>query len=653
MTPLAATASAPTVAERDLHVARVQAAVRAWQPYLEGRASDPPAVQYRASEGPENAVRLDLLCRLFGLDALEADVVLTLWVLAFVPEWRPAIAALDGGREDVTALCVSRAHGHPPQPRLRSDAPLLSWHIVSEGRTESSGNPGLSLDPHILAWLEGRHEPDRALMPLLAQVQGGEALPSWPVASTVAAVRETFKRGDRLRVQLITRDRNAATSFAAVVAAAVGLPVLAIGSGAHEPANRDTVVRLQRQAFLDRCALLWPRAFTTDEVAQPPAHIAWFPLQFTVTDAPAPGSFPGARDLVVVLPAPAADERRTLWQRALPESRAWDRAAFNALAQRYVALPADIAEVAAMRPSSPAEAVQHLLARSRGDLGTLAQRLDTPFVWDDLVVPPALRGALRDIAFEAGDRVGFWEQPHVARLFPQGRGLVTLFCGPPGTGKTMAAQVIAGELGLDLYRVDLSAVISKWVGETSQNLQKILARAADRNVALFFDEADALYGKRVDEVRDAQDRFANMDVSHLMVAIENYSGVVLLASNLKTNIDPAFIRRIRYCVEFPKPDRTARREIWGRVVAGVWGPNTASTLSAALDALSDHDATGAQIKNACLTAAFAARQQRGKVSRPMLARGLARELAKDGQGLSERALANLVDDTKSRRGGGR
>jgi SpoVK/Ycf46/Vps4 family AAA+-type ATPase len=263
-------------------------------------------------------------------------------------------------------------------------------------------------------------------------------------------------------------------------------------------------------------------------------------------------------------------------------------------------------------------------------------------------VPAAVGDALRDIAFEANDRRAFWEQPRVARLFPQGRGLVALFCGPPGTGKTMAAQVIAAELGLDLYRVDLSAVVSKWVGETAQHLEKVLARAADQNLALFFDEADALYGKRVDEIRDAQDRFANMDISHLMVAIENYTGIVLLASNLKTNIDPAFIRRIRYCVEFPKPDRTARRAIWQRVTAGLWNARVATALAPALDELAEHEVTGAQIKNACLSAAFTARRSGRRPTRAILALALARELAKDGQGISARALAKLSGSMRAK-----
>jgi SpoVK/Ycf46/Vps4 family AAA+-type ATPase len=215
-----------------------------------------------------------------------------------------------------------------------------------------------------------------------------------------------------------------------------------------------------------------------------------------------------------------------------------------------------------------------------------------------------------------------------------------LFAGPPGTGKTMAAQVIAAELGLDLWRVDLSAVLSKWVGETAQHLQKVLSACTTRRAVLFFDEADALYGKRVEDVRDAQDRFANMDVSHLMVALEAYDGVIVMATNLRGNIDAAFMRRIRHVVEFPRPDACARREIWRRASEAVLGDQALE--SAELECLARLDATGAQIKNAVLSGVFAARGAGTRADKRLFGRMLARELAKDGAGISQRDLNDIL-----------
>jgi SpoVK/Ycf46/Vps4 family AAA+-type ATPase len=212
----------------------------------------------------------------------------------------------------------------------------------------------------------------------------------------------------------------------------------------------------------------------------------------------------------------------------------------------------------------------------------------------------------------------------------------------------MAAQVIAADLGLDLLRIDLSAVISKWVGETAQHLQKILSARSSRRSILFFDEADALYGRRVEEVRNAQDRFANMDVSHLMVALESFDGIVLLATNLRASIDPAFIRRIRHVVDFPRPDAPARREIWSRVVGALFGPKQAAELSADLARVSAIESTGAQIKNAALSALFASRRTGAPPDAQLFGRMLARELAKDGAGLSERELETVLGTSEIR-----
>src|SRR5262249_34306246 len=167
---------------------------------------------------------------------------------------------------------------------------------------------------------------------------------------------------------------------------------------------------------------------------------------------------------------------------------------------------------------------------------------------DDLVVPERVPEALEDFAFEARDRVTFWESPCAQRLFPRGTGLVALFGGPPGTGKTMAAQVIAAALELDLFRIDLAPVVSKYIGETAKHLGQIFARAARMNAVLLFDEADALFSKRT-EVKDAHDRYANADTSYLLQLLEEYRGIVILATNKKQNIDPAFIRRVRYVFE--------------------------------------------------------------------------------------------------------
>ncbi|MDL1901450.1 ATP-binding protein, partial [Anaerolineae bacterium CFX9] len=262
---------------------------------------------------------------------------------------------------------------------------------------------------------------------------------------------------------------------------------------------------------------------------------------------------------------------------------------------------------------------------------------------DDLVVSESLRDQLRDYVYEARERAALWEQHAEARrLFPQGRGLAALFSGPPGTGKTMAAQVIAAELGLELFRIDLSTVISKYVGETAYNLQKILVRAKDMDAVLFFDEADALYARRT-EVRDAHDRYANTDTNHLLQAIEAYDGLAILATNRKSAIDPAFLRRLRYVMEFSKPDAGQRWELWLRMIGALAGEDALRPLQPVIEKFAaELELTGAQIKFAVLSALFTARREERPLSTEHLLRGLDRELSKEGRALNERERARLL-----------
>jgi SpoVK/Ycf46/Vps4 family AAA+-type ATPase len=311
------------------------------------------------------------------------------------------------------------------------------------------------------------------------------------------------------------------------------------------------------------------------------------------------------------------------------------------MATRHRLTIGEIAALAAQRPSGPEDAAARVRDTHRQRLGDIAQWIECPFTADDLVLPAMLREAIGDLVFEAGARARIWEEGAARRLFPQGRGLFALLAGPPGTGKTMTAQTIAAALGLDLFRISLSEVVSKYVGETSKNLQRVFARAEEMDAVLLFDEADALFSRRT-EVKDAHDRYANTDTNHLLQAVEAYGGVALLATNRKSNIDPAFLRRIRYVLDFPKPGAIERAELWRRLVRELVGGEAATRLAPALDRLAESvEATGAQIKYAVLTALFASRREGTRVGMSHLLRGLERELIKEGRALTERDRERL------------
>ena len=259
-----------------------------------------------------------------------------------------------------------------------------------------------------------------------------------------------------------------------------------------------------------------------------------------------------------------------------------------------------------------------------GHLDRMASRVRPSRGWPDLVVPPDQQEQLEELVARYRHRArvhrewGFTAHPSP--------GLVALFSGTSGTGKTLAAEVVAGELGLDLYKVDLSSVVSKYIGETEKNLERIFTGAASGNLVLFFDEADALFGKRSD-VEDAHDRYANIEVAYLLQRLESYEGVVIMATNLQRNIDQAFLRRIHVAVEFPVPDERARRAIWGLSFA----PG-APLEDLDLDFLArQFRVTGGSIRNAALTAAFIAAETGLPISMEIAILGVKREFQKLGR----------------------
>ena len=216
----------------------------------------------------------------------------------------------------------------------------------------------------------------------------------------------------------------------------------------------------------------------------------------------------------------------------------------------------------------PSLSLSELFEAARGQCGTelasLAPKIQAHYGWDDLILRPDVKAQLREICSQAECRSVVYGKWGFDRKLSLGKGLNVLFSGPPGTGKTMGAEVIAHELELDLYRIDLSQLVSKYIGETEKNLDRIFTAAEDSNAILFFDEADALFGKR-SEVRDSHDRYANIEISYLLQKMEEYQGISFLATNLRQNIDDAFVRRLQAIVEFPFPDEEYRRHIWENV----------------------------------------------------------------------------------------
>lgn len=239
-------------------------------------------------------------------------------------------------------------------------------------------------------------------------------------------------------------------------------------------------------------------------------------------------------------------------------------------------------------------------ANTSRKLSSLAKKIEPGYSWDDIVLSRDKLKQLEEMRDTIKCRAVVYEEWGYSEKLSLGMGLNALFCGPSGTGKTMAAEIIANSLGLEFYKIDLSSIVSKYIGETEKNLSRIFAEAESSNVILFFDEADSLFGKRT-EVKDAHDRFANIETSYLLQKMEEHDGIVILASNLRNNIDDAFVRRLYSVIEFPFPDEKHRKKIW----RGIFPPEVPLSDSIDFDFLArQFKLSGGNIKNIGLCAAF-------------------------------------------------
>jgi hypothetical protein len=270
-------------------------------------------------------------------------------------------------------------------------------------------------------------------------------------------------------------------------------------------------------------------------------------------------------------------------------------------------------------------------AYSNPGLGSLARKITPRYDWADIILPADQLTMLHEILATVRGRPLVLEEWGVGRKLASSQGVTILFAGPPGTGKTMAAEIIAGELGLDLYKIDLSTVVSKYIGETEKNLEKIFNEAASSNAILFFDEADAIFGKR-SEVKDAHDRYANVEISYLLQRMEAYDGVTILATNLRANLDEAFTRRLQFAVDFPFPQEGDRQRIWQTL----FPPDVPCQPDLDFDLLARRfKLAGGNIRNILVSAAYLAATDGQVVTMAHLLHGVRRELQKMGRLVGE------------------
>jgi hypothetical protein len=351
----------------------------------------------------------------------------------------------------------------------------------------------------------------------------------------------------------------------------------------------------------------------------------------------------GGRHIVLDVSKPSAAEQQAAWAQALGENGpgvSSDLAAqFNLNLSSIQNLARAAQNEAQSQPaSSLAEKVwEACCAAERPRLDVLAQRLEPKVTWDDLVLPATETNLLRQLSAQVGQRDKVYNDWGFAAKMTRGLGISALFAGESGTGKTMAAEVIANDLRLNLYRIDLSAVVSKYIGETEKNLRRLFDAAENGGAILFFDEADALFGKR-SEVKDSHDRYANIEINYLLQRLESYRGLAILATNIKGAVDTAFLRRLRFVVDFPCPGPADRRRLWERVFRQF---EAARKLPAPpldrldYDRLARMNMTGGDIQNTALNATFMAARAGSKVTMPLILQAARAEYLKRGRKFTE------------------
>ncbi|MEO0874724.1 MAG: AAA family ATPase [Bacteroidota bacterium] len=588
------------------------------------------------------------LLQVFELSLEEACVLQACWALSLEPELGRLCAYLknQANRPFLTLSVIKKLYQLPTTYTIPTESPLLTWRLIS---LESVG-PGeeycLRIDPFIHQWLLQEENLDPLLIGSAHLKAAQKPLDSWEVAPLGELIANKLKQGQGVRMHLEGPPGSGRRSLAAYLAGGLGMPLLVLSPiGVPMEAWPTYCMCAYRQAFLDGCALAWQGEQVSARIW--PAHFAPFPLQFIIGNASLTiSSQPGLLDQRWTLPSLSAAETVDLFSNWVENLEGFEANEWRSLLQQYQLTLGQLRQLAQHPPQNLQALEDFLKQHAHLQLGQLAQPMQTPFELEDLVVGNALKEQLNDLIYEAEERRNIWELPELRRLFPQGRGLLALLTGPPGTGKTMTAQVVAAQLRLPLFRIDLSSVISKYVGETAKNLERILQQTKHMNVVLLFDEADALFGKRT-EVKDAQDRFANTDTNFLLQAIEQFPGIAFLTSNKKGNIDYGFIRRLRYVLEFPRPDAQQRLQIWHRLLESMLGASIANDLAIEANVLAEHlELTGAQIKLIILSAYISAKKSKQVVGLPHLLSGVEREWRKEGRGLSQDLRKMIIKEQK-------
>lgn len=590
---------------------------------------------------------LDRLCAMFGLSAFEQHLLLLCVGMELDADFSFLCAATQGDeRRNYPTFHLARTIFGGHWDAFSPAGPLRHWKLIEIGSGQTLTERPLRIDERILHYLNGVNHLDERLLGIVEVLPLASFSPSqsmsretrdWegvvPGMGNLSASHQALaervttlwaQRAGESRlpvVQWCGAEISDKRAIARAVSALLGLD-LHICCGYHLPTSPADLQRLrrlwEREAILSGSVLF----LECDEAdAHHQKAIRWLiehmdgPLMVSSQER-----VPVTQRMMInfEVSKPLPTEQRALWQQALgPLASPLNGSVEQLVSQFNLSGPAIRAVctsgLASVGPSLNQGAENETLynelegtlweacrTQARPRLDDLAQRIIPSADWHGLVLPALQRQLLRDMISHVRQRQKVYETWGFANKSGRGLGISALFAGASGTGKTMAAEVLANELRLDLYRIDLSAVVSKYIGETEKNLRRIFDAAEAGGVILLFDEADALFGKR-SEVKDSHDRHANIEVSYLLQRMEAYRGLAILTSNIKSALDTAFLRRIRFIVQFPFPNAAQRAQIWQRIF-----PTQTPTEGLDTHKLAQLNIAGGHIRNIAMNAAFLA-----------------------------------------------
>jgi hypothetical protein len=604
---------------------------------------------------------LDTLCTIFNLSTFERDLLLLCAgvELDFTFSLLCAEAQGDPRRNYPTFSLALAALPDAHWSALIPSSPLRSWRLIEIGNGDKLTQSPLRIDERVLHYLTGVQYPDERLVTIIEPLHILiDLMPLYRVqAEHLTRVwSKALNAYEFPIVQLYGDEVSGKHAIAAGACSDLGLNLSMVSAGnlPTAPDEIDAFITLwEREAALSSSVLL----VDCDEID----------LSDTAREKVINRLVERIRSAMIItgkerraiskrltvtfdVPKLTSGEQRAVWNTMLGTAASGLNGTIDLLVSQFnlstQAIHSACTETLGntigdgntfLSPEELNTALWEACRRqSRPRLDSLAQCIDPIATWNELVLPELQTRTLHEIAMHVRQRFKVYDEWGFASRGLRGLGVSALFTGESGTGKTMAAEVIANELHLDLYRIDLSQVVSKYIGETEKNLRRIFDSAEEGGAILLFDEADALFGKR-SEVRDSHDRYANIEISYLLQRMEAYRGLAILTTNMKNALDPAFLRRIRFIVHFPFPDASQRSRIWQRIF-----PESTPTESLDVDKLARLNVAGGNIRNIALNAAFIAADENKPVGMKHLLYAARGECAKLEKSISEAEIGGWV-----------